>query len=196
MPGGKPVLPLGTVAVREGIKAENKTCNVVTGAFRHHEQITELKNAITRKDAYTSERGVVGMTIRKWDAQGGHWRLQALFALLVEVFNRADPKGAFVRASRLICANYMAGFEKLFREWQEFIDHLESMDIMDAPAEKSIIDGKVLSKELGGIKPGIWMRPSLEVVMEWQLRNPGVTDYTGAVEEVKSRSAELKIPQK
>jgi hypothetical protein len=30
--------------------------------------------------------------------------------------------------------------------------------------------------------------------MEWQLRNPGVEDAAGAIEQVKKRSEELKIP--
>jgi tRNA nucleotidyltransferase (CCA-adding enzyme) len=34
----------------------------------------------------------------------------------------------------------------------------------------------------------------LDVVMQWQLRNPGVEDATGAIEEVKKRSADLGIP--
>jgi hypothetical protein len=65
---------------------------------------------------------------------------------------------------------------------------------MDAPSIKSIIDGKQLSKELGGLKPGIWVGPALRVCMEWQLRNPGVDNYEGAVEEVRRRAEELKIP--
>ncbi|KAL2070394.1 hypothetical protein VTL71DRAFT_13420 [Oculimacula yallundae] len=177
-PGGKPPPPSGTMVAREGLKCENKTCNVVTGAFRHREEITALKDAIVQKADGISRRDTVGMTIRKWDAQGGHWRLQALFALLVEALKRDSTS-----------------YEALFTEWQQFIDHLENMDIMDAPAERSIIDGKMLQKELGGIKPGVWMRPALDVVMEWQLRNPGVTNYEGALEEVRKRSEELKIPK-
>lgn len=93
--GGKLPLPLGTKVAREGIKSENKICSVVTGSFRHYEQITELKEAIRRKDTYTNKRDTVGMTIRRWDAQGGHWRLQALFAILVEALKR-DSKGKTV----------------------------------------------------------------------------------------------------
>lgn len=86
-------LPQGYKVAREGLKLENKVCNVVTGSFRHREQITELKDAIRRKEAYTTERDTVGMTIRRWDSQGGSWRLQALFAILVDALNRdADCK--------------------------------------------------------------------------------------------------------
>jgi tRNA nucleotidyltransferase (CCA-adding enzyme) len=34
----------------------------------------------------------------------------------------------------------------------------------------------------------------LDVCMEWQLRNPGIKDTQGAIDEVKSRAEELKIP--
>lgn len=64
---------------------------------------------------------------------------------------------------------------------------------MDAPSIRSIIDGKQLSKALG-VKPGIWMKSALDVCMMWQLRNPDVEGYEGAVEEVKSKSQELGIP--
>ncbi|EKD21680.1 poly A polymerase head domain-containing protein [Drepanopeziza brunnea f. sp. 'multigermtubi' MB_m1] len=186
-------LPLGFKVAREGLKLESKICNVITGAFRHREEITELKNAIKRKDVRSSQRDTVGMTIRRWDAQGGHWRLQALFAILVDAFNQASTcEPIFLSVERSVLTS--SAYGTLFSEWQEFIDHLEGMDIMDAAGEKSIIDGKVLCKELGGIKPGIWMRPALDVVMEWQLRNQGVKDYAGAIEEVKKRREELKIP--
>ncbi|CZR63291.1 related to tRNA nucleotidyltransferase [Phialocephala subalpina] len=193
---GKLPLPLGAMVAREGIKADNKTINVVTGAFRNLEQITKLKDDIGRKESYVNERDTVGMSIRRWDTQGGHWRLQALYALLVEALKRNDPKGNQPsNPPRSILTLYPA-YEQLFGEWQGFIDHLESMDIMDAAAEKSIIDGTSLSKALGGIKPGVWMKPALDVVMEWQLRNPGIKDPAGAIEEVKKRSEELKIPKK
>jgi len=64
---------------------------------------------------------------------------------------------------------------------------------MDSPSIKSIIDGKQLSKELGA-RPGMWMKPALDVCMAWQLRNPDASGYEGAVAEVKSRKDELNIP--
>jgi tRNA nucleotidyltransferase (CCA-adding enzyme) len=90
---GKPSIILGASVAREGIKAETKMCNVVAGAFKHYKQITALKDAVKRNDAYTKERDTIGMTIRGWDAQGGHWRLQALFALLVEAMYECKPIG-------------------------------------------------------------------------------------------------------
>lgn len=47
-----------------------------------------------------------------------------------------------------------------------------------------MLDGKQLAKALA-IKPGPWMKDALDVVMAWQLRNPGQKDTEGAIEEVK-----------
>ncbi|KAK6586911.1 hypothetical protein PZA11_000201 [Diplocarpon coronariae] len=170
-------LPLGTRVAREGLKLPSKICDAITGAFRHREQITELKEAIVRKDDYTNDPAIVGMTIRRWNSQGGYWRLQALFAILVDALN-SDT----------------GSFSAIVSDWAEFITHLNRMKIMDAASVKSIIDGKQLCKELGGIKPGVWMKPALDVVMEWQLRNPGVEDYQEAIQGLKRRREELQIP--
>ncbi|RDW69700.1 hypothetical protein BP6252_08720 [Coleophoma cylindrospora] len=178
-PGGRATIPYAAMVAKEGIKANNKICSVVTGALRNYIQITELKNAINNEDARISERDTIGMQIRRWDFLGGHWRLQALFALLVEASNSTEQEG----------------YGKVFAEWQRFVEHLEKLEVMDAPSIRPIIDGKQLTKELG-VRPGIWMAPALDVCMEWQLRNPGETDFAGAVEEVRKRKDELKIPLK
>lgn len=173
----KQKLPLGVIAAREGLKSESKICTFLAGAFRHFEDITAMKDAIMKKDYFINQRDTLGMQIREWEARGGHWRLQVLFAILVEAMNRNDA----------------ATFEALFEEWQAFLAHLANIDLMDAPSIKSIIDGKQLSKELG-LKPGIWTGNALKVCMEWQLRNPRVESWEGAVEEVKKRREELRIP--
>lgn len=88
-----------------------------------------------------------------------------------------------------------AEFTPLLAQWQQFLDHIVDLDLLEAATTKRIIDGKQLSKELNA-KPGPWMAPALDVVMAWQFRNPGVTDPAGAIEEVKKKSTELKIPLK
>lgn len=66
---------------------------------------------------------------------------------------------------------------------------------MDAPSLKLLVNGDKLKTALGGIKPGMWMKPALEVCIEWQLRNPGNEDKEAAINEVRMRRDELKIPQ-
>jgi len=89
-PKTKLPLPFGTLVVREGIKVTSKVCDVVTGAFRNFLDITELRDAIKRKDAYVHERDTIGMSIRRWDFQGKNWRLQVLLAILVEAMNNGQ----------------------------------------------------------------------------------------------------------
>ncbi|ATZ55574.1 Bccca1 [Botrytis cinerea B05.10] len=178
-PGGKTPPPYGALVAREGLKAESKLCNMVAGAFKQYAEITELKDAIKRNDSYVHERDTVGMMIRKWESHGGQWKLQVLFALLVESLKLESSEE----------------YRTLFSEWQKFIDHLKDLDVMEAPAIRGIVDGKILSKALG-VKPGIWMAPALNVCMEWQLRNPDSTDTEAAIEEVRKRKEELNIPQK
>ncbi|CAJ2501909.1 Uu.00g047620.m01.CDS01 [Anthostomella pinea] len=182
--GGKPPPPLGTLAARDGIKAPNKLCDVATAAHNNRAEIMSLKDAVLQKAAHIGERDRFGMAIRRWDSRGGHWRLQVLSALLVESMqalgaesDASDTNGDFLRS------------------WQLFLDHLEELDVMEAPSLKRVIDGTQLAKTLG-IRPGKWMAPALEVCVAWQLRNPEATDPAGAVEEVKSKRTELGIPAK
>jgi len=172
---GKPALPLATQAAREGFRAYNKLSDVVTAAHRHRPHILELKDIVDTAQPSMKERDRFGMAIRDWDSRGGSWRLQVLYAVLVDVETRsAIPT------------------EEVLSEWQRFLDHLFELDVMDAPSIKRLIDGRELAKALG-VKPGKWTGDALDVALRWQLRNPGVTDPAGAVEDVRSKKEELRI---
>jgi tRNA nucleotidyltransferase (CCA-adding enzyme) len=85
--------------------------------------------------------------------------------------------------------------EALFSGWQQFLDHLEEMEVLDAPSWRRLIDGTQLAKALDA-KPGKWMAAALDVCMAWQFRNPNATDPAEAVKEVKRSADELRIPLK
>ncbi|KAK3688469.1 hypothetical protein B0T22DRAFT_498578 [Podospora appendiculata] len=184
----KPALPLATQAAREGFKATNKLTEVVTAAHRHRRAILELKDIVCTKQASMRERDRFGMAIREWDARGGHWRLQVLFSILVDVEERTRTK-CLSGADTPVDAETV---EDVLAEWQKLLDHLVELDVVNAPSMKRVVDGRVLSKALG-VKPGPWMTQALDVAMAWQLRNPGETDPAGGVEEVRKRKAELGI---
>ncbi|KFY17568.1 hypothetical protein V492_00549 [Pseudogymnoascus sp. VKM F-4246] len=168
-PGGKLPLPYATFAAREGIKSNNKICDVVTGASRHYREIINLKEAVLSKEPYVYERDTLGMTIRRWDANGGQWKLHVVLAILVESMG----------------ADVTNGYDTFLQKWQKFLDHIIDMDLWEAATCKRIIDGKQLSKELKA-KPGVWMAAALDLVMAWQFRNPTETDPHGAIEEVSA----------
>ncbi|KAK4179218.1 mitochondrial CCA tRNA nucleotidyltransferase [Triangularia setosa] len=162
---GKAALPLATQAAREGFKAPNKLSDVVTTAHRHRPAILELKAIVDEKKDEMKDRAKFGMAIREWDARAvGSWRLQLLFSILVDIAERTSTQ------------------EEVLLGWQNFLDHLVELDIMNAASLRPLIDGKYLSKELG-VKPGRWLGAALEVVLEFQLRHPEAEDPAGAVEE-------------
>lgn len=66
---------------------------------------------------------------------------------------------------------------------------------MDAANRKRLVDGKMLQKALKA-KPGKWMRNAMDICMAWQLRNPGLTETSQAIHEVRHRAVELQIPLK
>lgn len=94
-PGGKAPLPLATVVAREGIKANNRICDAITGAFRHREEISHLKKALVDQEPWVYERDKLGMMIRRWDARGGTWKSQVVLAILVEAMASTEPNGEF-----------------------------------------------------------------------------------------------------
>jgi tRNA nucleotidyltransferase (CCA-adding enzyme) len=193
-PGGKLPLPYATLVAREGIKVNNRTGEVVTAAFRHLDEITKFQRATASGEAWVKERDNLGMAIRRWEERGGHWKIQVIFAILVDCM-RADFPGGKSRSVYLCNFQLIvaAGHGMIIAGWQQLLDHFDDMGVMDAPSWKPLVDGKILSQSLG-VKPGVWMKDALNVCMAWQFRNPEVTDRTAAVEEVRARAKELNIP--
>ncbi|EFQ33131.1 poly A polymerase head domain-containing protein [Colletotrichum graminicola M1.001] len=179
LPKSRVTLPLTTLVAREGIKAPNKLCDVITAAYRHRSNIVALKQSVCARDSTATERDTLGMAIRRWDGQGTHWRVQVLYALLVEA------------KETLSCSTDAERIDFL-SSWQTFLDHLAHLDVMEAPSLKRLVDGRMLAKELG-IRPGKWMGRALDVCVAWQLRHPDETDPTGAIDEVRQRAGELGI---
>ncbi|KAK3380115.1 tRNA nucleotidyltransferase-like protein [Lasiosphaeria ovina] len=188
-PKKKPPPPLAAQAAREGFKAHNKLRDVVVAAHRNRSAIVALKEVVrTGQQPQVNDAAVFGMAIRVWDgAAGTHWRLQVLFAILVDVEMRCSAAEGVV--------GLLQQRDDVLAEWQQFLDKLVELDVVEAPAVKCIVEGRVLAQLLGS-KPGKWMNPALDMVMAWQLRNPGVADYAPAVEEVRARAQELGIVRK
>ncbi|GAB7343287.1 hypothetical protein MBLNU457_1341t2 [Dothideomycetes sp. NU457] len=171
--GRKMPPPVATNVAREGIKATNKVCELVTASVRNREEITTLvdKQSERRRrpnqtfqDEDPFARDVLGMAIRRW---GATWRSQTVFSMLCEI---ADEPGAA---------------DTIIRNYGSFITTIRDLDLLEVYAVKPLIDGKALAKALQ-TPPGVWMKAALDVVMAWQLRNPGKTSADGAIEEVKN----------
>ncbi|KAL8372414.1 hypothetical protein RB595_001965 [Gaeumannomyces hyphopodioides] len=207
---GTHTLPLATLAAREGIRAGNKLCDIVTAMHRNRAQIEDLKRAVCAGEARARQRDLMGMAVRAWDTRTGNWRLQVLGVALLEVMQRSGTGDSAQCKDRALDTQpaprkvenkthqadqplgNSAARNEVLAGWQKFLDHLDELDVLEAPSFKRLVDGKMLSKALG-VKPGRWMTPAMDVCMEWQLRNPGVTDTAGAIDEVRKRVDELGI---
>lgn len=196
--------PVATVAAREGIKAPTKLSDLVTAAVRHREEICELKSKVCSGNASQIGRDTIGMAIRGWEAKGTHWRLQVLFAILYDVMVQATAStelGATSHTSDKLSeppeaddAPKASSSVTVERDWKGFLDRLQTLNLMDAPSLKPLVDGRRLMHTLEIKKPGRWMSSALDICMAWQLRNPDETDSAGAIEEVRRRKEELGIP--
>ncbi|KAK5688466.1 CCA tRNA nucleotidyltransferase, mitochondrial [Elasticomyces elasticus] len=177
-PGRKAPPPIAAQVAKEGIKATNKVTDIVIAAVRNQQEISDLVDAVhvrkRRPDKAVegedaTARDVLGIAIRRW---GPSWRSQVMYAYLIEV---VENEGSV---------------EATERKYTTFLQHLQALDLLEAYSLKSLLDGKALAKALN-TPPGIWMKEALDVVMAWQLRNPGVTDPQQAIEEVKQKRGEL-----
>ncbi|KAF4125337.1 tRNA nucleotidyltransferase/poly(A) polymerase [Geosmithia morbida] len=185
--------PVAGIA-REGFKSPNKLTDVISASYRHREEITSLKNAVNEQAAHTNERDRLGMAIRRWDAQGGSWKLQVLNALLVEAMKMLEEwkHEKTAKDAKEADNDILKKQRDFLQQWQNFLDHLLELDLFDAPSTKRLLDGMTLAKALG-IKPGKWTGKALDICMEWQLRNPEEKNPEGAIQEVRRRKEELGI---
>ncbi|SPO02630.1 related to tRNA nucleotidyltransferase, mitochondrial precursor [Cephalotrichum gorgonifer] len=165
------MIPLITRAAREGIRATNKLCTTITAAHTNRKEILKLKKLVCSGDASTVGRDTFGMAVCRWSSKTGNWRLQVLYAILVEAMEVLEGWPA--------PPDQLSPF---VAEWLKFLDHLDELDVADAPSMKPLVDGRMLADTLG-VKKGVWMAKALEVCLAWQFRNPGAKGPEGAIEE-------------
>ncbi|KAF2273023.1 poly A polymerase C-terminal region-like protein [Westerdykella ornata] len=161
------------LVARDGFKAPNRVCDVISASLRHGEEIRQMvdrcydkikrPNATKVADAATA-RDTLGMAIRRW---GASWRTQVLFNLIYEVVL------GFVSRDRLLDS------------YATFLNQVIKYNILEAHTFRPLLTGTELAQALN-TKPGPWMKDALDVVMAWQLRNSDVTDPTEAIAAVKA----------
>ncbi|KAI9821707.1 MAG: CCA tRNA nucleotidyltransferase, mitochondrial [Pycnora praestabilis] len=169
--------PLAACIAREGLKINNKAYEIIINAFRHAEEVTALKNALVeQKRTFSSSirsadttltRDTLGMAIRRWGAQ---WRFHALLALLLESTALQGTK---------------TEQHHIFDGFASFFAYVNDLNLSEAYLLKPPLDGKRLARALD-VKPGVWMKDTLDAVMAWQLRNPHQSISNGRIEETES----------
>ena len=95
--------PPASLAAREGIKADNKICNIVDNAITHREEIVRIKDEVdydsepsivpSKRKQGSSSRESQGQAIRRW---GTYWRSNVLYALLTDVTKTESLIGMYM----------------------------------------------------------------------------------------------------
>lgn len=81
-------LPRVGIIAREGFKASNKLTTVMAACHKHHAEILDLKKAVCENSPIIEQRDTFGMAIRKWEAVGGHWKVQVLGVIMMDAMEQ------------------------------------------------------------------------------------------------------------
>ncbi|KAK2753138.1 CCA tRNA nucleotidyltransferase, mitochondrial [Arachnomyces sp. PD_36] len=169
----KPDPPLSTAVARDSLRNDNKTLTFLTSSVRRYPEIVAIKNAIGEGSMTGSEaeiRQKVGQAIRQL---GVDWRLCVVHAILMDIMETNDT-------------------EKVLQSYDKLFTYIRNHDLIDVVSLKPLVRGQEL-KEALGVKQGPWVTSALEMVINWQLRNPTRSDKEGALEEVVKRKDELDL---
>lgn len=158
-------IPRIVSVAREGFRATNKLCDVLTGSHNHLAEIIQFKNDMLNNNDSIKDRGRVAMMLRRWEGNAMNWHLQLLYAMFIEVLKSPEDVGT-------VKAGWIAAFEEV-----------RKINLLDAHLVKGLIDGRTLCKAMG-VKPGKWMKPALDECLEWQFNHPDVTMADAVLEGI------------
>ncbi|KAJ5121520.1 uncharacterized protein N7515_009481 [Penicillium bovifimosum] len=169
----KPLPPRAVEVGRDSLRADNKTLNAIRAAALNYEETIATKNAlltnqITGTPAEVRQR--IGLLIRSWNKD---WKFCILLAIMEE--NMAHR-----------------GFAEVAREYDQFLAYIVENDLEGVCDLRPIVNGNEIMTRLG-VKTGPWVAKAINMVTEWQLLHPEITDKERALEEIVSRRTELGV---
>lgn len=203
-PSNKQPSSVPSTVAREGLKVSNKVLDIIAKAFKNANEIDALRRRVVMQRSSSDPppainekvgRSDLGLAIRRW---GSSWRSQVLLALLLDVVHQPQHEfieGKFLCAQRTSSTSFVLTVKErnaVLGDYAVFLKHLNDLDLVEAYLFKPVLNGKQLSQALQ-VKPGPWMTEALEMVMVWQLENPGVTNLDGAVAEVLKNRGRLGL---
>ncbi|OAX85159.1 hypothetical protein ACJ72_00461 [Emergomyces africanus] len=169
----KPMVPRATTVARDSLRADNKAANIISAASKNYQMIWDIKSSFLRHeiaDSPSEIRVKMGQFIR---TLGQDWRLCFVLAMLLEVMQGKEA-------------------DQVFNHYKKLLLYLEESNLLDACSIRTPINGRDIIDALG-VKTGPWMTRAMEMVIEWQLRNPDDTSKDAAINEVLKRRNELGL---
>ena len=193
MKRGKPIY-VSTQIMLASLKLPNQLNELVGRIGALMTEVSDLVNGewkgISRKN--------LGLVLRKWGERpaGNDWLLGVIMAMVKDMIekDKKPSEGIYYLSLRFQSKNnaihqtYNAYL--VLTLYSSFLDHIESLDLLDVHTLKPILDGNTLCKELN-IKPGRGLGDILQTLVEWQLENPEATKEE-ALDAVKTLSVSSK----
>ncbi|KGY15579.1 hypothetical protein PABG_11572 [Paracoccidioides brasiliensis Pb03] len=166
-------MPRATTVAKDSLRADNKAANIITAASKYHKMISHMKSSFLKDeiaDTPPEVRAKVGQFIR---TIGRDWRLCFVLAIVREAMQGQEP-------------------HQLFQSYEKFLLYIENDNLLDAFSLRPLINGHDIISALG-VKTGPWMGTALEMLIEWQLRNPEETSKEAAISELLRRKGEAAV---
>ncbi|KAH8696710.1 ATP :tRNA-specific tRNA nucleotidyltransferase [Talaromyces proteolyticus] len=158
-----PVIVRAAEVARDNLRSENKVVSLLKDSVSHFEEMRIFKNNLISNaipGTAPEVRQHVGLTIRSWRKD---WRMIAVMALLQEIMAGAE-------------------FSTVILEYDRFLSYLETENLLDVTDLRPIVNGNEISAALG-VRSGRWLSAALEMMIEWQLLHPEITEKEKALQE-------------
>ena len=80
----------------------------------------------------------------------------------------------------------------MVQTYDKFLSYVVERRLQDAYDMRPIVNGSEISKALK-VKSGPWMSKALEMMIDWQLLHPEITEKGKALQELCNRRTELGL---
>ncbi|EGE81284.1 Poly(A) polymerase [Blastomyces dermatitidis ATCC 18188] len=172
----KPTVPRATTVARDSLRADNKAASIISAASKNYQTIWDIKSSFLKNeiaDTPSETRVKIGLFIRTLSHD---WRLCFVLAMLLEVMRGQEA-------------------DHVFHNYEKLLSYIENTNLLDVCSLRSPINGRDIINALG-VKTGPWMSKAVDMVIEWQLRNPDEASKEAAINEVLRRKDELGLNSK
>ncbi|KAL4903245.1 hypothetical protein BDW74DRAFT_169126 [Aspergillus multicolor] len=173
--GTKPAAPRMAEAARDGLRADNKTLNVLKQAAVYWRNVIDVKTALVENKMQGTPaeiRQQVGLHVRSWTPE---WKFCVLLSLLQEIMQGGD----YVQVSIAVVQSY-----------NQFLSYIVDQGLEDVCDLKHIVKGDEVMKEFGG-KKGPWVSKALKLVIDWQLLHPDSQDKQELFKFLETKREEI-----
>lgn len=178
---------------RDSLKADNRTLSILRDATLHFPDIMQCKDSLlgdTFQATPAEIRQRIGLRIRSW---GKDWRLCVVLAILQAVMRGRDLADGRIPSPAVPVG--LRDADHIFlvvQEYDRFLAYIVEKDLDSVCELKPIVNGADIMQHLGA-KKGPWMSRATNLVVEWQLLHPEISDKTVVLNEISERRAELGL---